>query len=526
MSANSILINIGAKTAQAVSEIGKVNKALGEQMTASEKAGVAIKKAAVPAAAALTALGGGALYAAGKASDLGESVNAVEKVFGPASSTIKAFGREAAKNAGLSERAFNQLATSTGSLLTNMGYSQKEAADASVELAQRAADMASVFNTDVDTALSAINAGLRGEAEPLRAFGVGLSDAAVKSKALEMGLYSGKGALDANAKAAATQALIMEQTAKVAGDFADTADGAANAQRVMGAQVENLSAQLGTALLPIIEQVLAAGLAFMDWASQNTGIIQVLAGVVAALAGAVLVANGAMKAYNAIALVVTTTQKLFNAEKRAAALLWARSTAAAVANRVALLASNAAMLVVKGATMAWTVAQRALNLALTMNPIGLVVAAIAALVAGLVLAYQKSETFRNIVDKVASVLKGAVLGAVNAVKGAFNGLVNALQSAWNWMKNLIGKAGELLGKLNPFKGIGNILGGIFGKSAPIIAPSYGAPATRAGGYPRTTRTAAPTIVVQGSINPHRTAQEIGWMLAGARVRTGFAGVRA
>lgn len=47
---------------------------------------------------------------------------------------------------------------------------------------------------------------------------------------------------------------------------------------------------------------------------------------------------------------------------------------------------------------AWTIAQAALNLVMALNPVGLVVIAIAALVAGIVVAYNKSETFRNIVN--------------------------------------------------------------------------------------------------------------------------------
>lgn len=50
-------------------------------------------------------------------------------------------------------------------------------------------------------------------------------------------------------------------------------------------------------------------------------------------------------------------------------------------------------------TRAWAAAQAMLNVVMTANPIGLVIVAIAALAAGLYVAYQKSETFREIVDK-------------------------------------------------------------------------------------------------------------------------------
>ena len=85
--------------------------------------------------------------------------------------------------------------------------------------------------------------------------------------------------------------------------------------------------------------------------------------------------------------------------------------------KVAQIASAVASGVVRVATMAWTAAQWLLNAALTANPIGLVIVAVMALVAGLVLAYTKSETFRNIVT------------------GAFNAVKRAAVSAFNWVKS-------------------------------------------------------------------------------------------
>ena len=44
--------------------------------------------------------------------------------------------------------------------------------------------------------------------------------------------------------------LLMQQTDKFAGDFANTADGAANAQRVLSAELENFQAAIGSDMLP------------------------------------------------------------------------------------------------------------------------------------------------------------------------------------------------------------------------------------------------------------------------------------
>jgi phage-related protein len=79
--------------------------------------------------------------------------------------------------------------------------------------------------------------------------------------------------------------------------------------------------------------------------------------------------------------------------------------ATVVGVNAAMTAFQAVSAIAKASTVAWTIAQYALNIALTANPIGIIVVAIAALVAGLILAYKNSETFRNIVDQVFAAVK-------------------------------------------------------------------------------------------------------------------------
>jgi hypothetical protein len=189
---------------------------------------------------------------------LAESVNATEKVFGEAADQISLFGDQAAQMAGLSKREFNELATLTGSLLTNMGYGLSDAASESVNLTQRAADMASVFNVDVSEALTAINSGLRGETEPLRRFGVQLSDTTIRAKAVEMGLAETSAEVTAHGRALAAVQLVYDQTSKLQGDFADTSQDQANATRIMAAEWENFKATIGGATIPAITGVVRA----------------------------------------------------------------------------------------------------------------------------------------------------------------------------------------------------------------------------------------------------------------------------
>jgi len=81
------------------------------------------------------------------------------------------------------------------------------------------------------------------------------------------------------------------------------------------------------------------------------------------------------------------------------------------------------MQIVAAVTKAWAVAQLILNAAFLANPLTWVVIGIVALVAAIVIAYKRSETFRNIVQ-----------GALRAVGAAFTWLKDKALAAFQWIK--------------------------------------------------------------------------------------------
>jgi len=91
--------------------------------------------------------------------------------------------------------------------------------------------------------------------------------------------------------------------------------------------------------------------------------------------------------------------------------------AAVVTVNAAIAAWTAVTMIAQGAAKAWTAAQWLLNAALAANPIGLVIVAVAALVAAFVIAYKTSDTFRAIVDR------------------AFDAVLRAAQAVWSWLKS-------------------------------------------------------------------------------------------
>lgn len=184
------------------------------------------------------------------ASDLQESFSKVGVVFDDQAVKVRAFAKGAADAIGQSEQQALEATGTFGNLFVAMGIGGSAAADMSIQLVKLASDLASFNNVSPEDALLALRAGLVGETEPLRRFGVNLNEATLKQKALQLGLKATGTTLDASTKAQAAYALIFEQTTTAQGDFARTSENLANQQRTLAAQWTDAKAALGEGLLP------------------------------------------------------------------------------------------------------------------------------------------------------------------------------------------------------------------------------------------------------------------------------------
>lgn len=187
------------------------------------------------------------------ASDLNETVSKVGVVFGDAAADMLAWGKNAATAMGMSQNQALSAAGTYGNLFVSMGITGDAAATMSQKMVGLAADLASFNNASPEETLAALQSGLVGETEPLRKFGINLNDATLRQKALDLGLVSStKDVLPPAIKAQAAYALILDQSTTAQGDFTRTSSGLANQQRISQAKMEDLSATIGTKLLPVI----------------------------------------------------------------------------------------------------------------------------------------------------------------------------------------------------------------------------------------------------------------------------------
>jgi hypothetical protein len=194
------------------------------------------------------------------ASDQVESLNKAKVVFGDASESVIRFSDNSAKSFGISKAAALEAAGGFGAMLQTAGLAEDASADMSVTMVKLAGDMASFNNQDPSEMLERLRSGLAGEAEPLRKFGVFLSEARVQTEAVNLGLAKQGEALTEAQKVQARYSLILQDTNKQQGDFGRTlGESLPNQIRVAKAEFVDLQAELGTALLPALTDLLKAG---------------------------------------------------------------------------------------------------------------------------------------------------------------------------------------------------------------------------------------------------------------------------
>ena len=223
-----------------------------------------IGKAAKVAAKAFLALGVAAAGAAvviakqaiSAASDFSEEISKSQVIFGDASKEIKKFAENAANALGQSKTQALSAASTFAVFGKSAGLTGKELGTFATKFVTLASDLASFHTTSPEEAINAIGSALRGEAEPIRKYGVLLNDATLKNEALALGLIkTTKEALTPANKVLAAQAAIYKQTSDAQGDFAKTSDGLANSQRILAANITNIQVTLGESLLPTVLKV-------------------------------------------------------------------------------------------------------------------------------------------------------------------------------------------------------------------------------------------------------------------------------
>jgi hypothetical protein len=344
--------------------IDKAIKEFKQLETVGEKAQFAIKKAAVPAAAALTAVAG-ALGLAAKAAAEDEQqqailANTMQNVVGATDATVAATEDMISAMSRATGTADSELRPAFAALLVgtkNVG----EATDA-LSLAQ---DIAISTGTDLATVSDALAKAYAGNMKGLQALSPEMK-----------GLIKEGASLDT---------VMMTLSDNFGGAAARSAETAAGKFKILKNSLAETQESIGAALLPVLQKVLPYLQAMADWAQRNPTAFLIIAGTISAVAAAIV----------------------------------------------------------------------AVNVAMALNPFGLIAVGIAAVVTGIAIAYTKFESFRNIVNVV---LNGLIAG-FEMFANSFIGAINIIIDGINLINPFtdIGKIGKI--------SLGRIGGGAAGAEA-------------------------------------------------------------
>lgn len=185
--------------------------------------------------------------------ELEQQLGGVEVVFSEHAESMRKSAATAYKDMGLSESDYLAKANKMGALLKGSGFDTGYASAMSQQVMQRASDVASIMGVDVKDAMEAVTGAAKGNFTMMDNLGVAMNDTTLQAYAQEKGL----GKLETTQqKVNAAMQMFLDKTKYAAGNYARENDTFSGSLTTAKAQLENLTADLGTQLLPTATSLL------------------------------------------------------------------------------------------------------------------------------------------------------------------------------------------------------------------------------------------------------------------------------
>lgn len=436
MEVANLFVKISADTENAINKLNKFDdhfKQIGANLM---KVGVGMTATLTTS---LTAVGTKAFDMAAQFSD---AVGATDQIFKDSSDVMKDWASNLETYYGVAETEALTYANTMGAMLQNIGgLSQDEAAKQSQSLVQLAGDLSAMFGGTTESAVQALTGALKGNNTMLDNYGMAVTEATIKSKALEMGLIKEGQEMDLASKQAATLALIMEQAGAATGQAERESDGSSGTVKTLQTEMANLTKTLGEELLPIITPIIRDIVDLVKkFSSLDDGTKKLIVkiGLFLAVAGPIITVIGGI-----ISVVGTV-------------IGWFGGLALALSSVIGWIIVAVGQVAI---FIGWIGA--------IMTPVGWVIAGIGALIAIIALINFDSvkegvinawkwvvEKFTAIVDFISNIDlfqagKDLLTGLWNGIKDIWNGL-------WNWVSDIGKKISDaILGKQNEINDFNN-----------------------------------------------------------------------
>ena len=249
--------SVGLLTIAFGADLRGFDKAMKKAQRSIKKFGVSMQRTGQNLTRNLTIpLAGLGIAAIKMASDFEETDTKFKTVFSSIQREAEHTAKVFKQSFGLSSKAAKQMLGDTGDLLVGFGFTEKEALDLSKQVNELAVDLASFtnFSGGAEGASLALTKALLGERESIKSLGIAITEADLKSFAKDLGLNFKE--LDRVGKATLTYKLALKQSSKAVGDFSRTSEGFANQTRILFGELQDLSVEIGSKLLPVAKKIL------------------------------------------------------------------------------------------------------------------------------------------------------------------------------------------------------------------------------------------------------------------------------
>lgn len=189
-------------------------------------------------------------------SELTESQNRLQYVFGESAGAVTEFARTSARDFGLTENSATRFSSTFGGILSASGIASNELASFSENLTKMTGDLASFYDVDQDVFFRKLQAGLAGNAAALRTYGINVSATNLELYRMSKGIQTAYKDMDQVSRVTLRYNYIVESASQAQGDFARTQFTWANQIRLLKSQFMSLASIVGgyfvKTLLPVV----------------------------------------------------------------------------------------------------------------------------------------------------------------------------------------------------------------------------------------------------------------------------------
>jgi hypothetical protein len=197
------------------------------------------------------------------ARDLERNMFSLNTVFGNLSPQMEQFTKDA-QNIGLSQKDAAKASVFLGSVLKQSGFSMEDVTAQSQKLVGLGVDLAATYGYDVQEALLGMTALFRGEYDPIEKFGVAMKQSEINSELAARGLDKLEGSARRNAEQIIRMELLYQRAADATGAFTGQSGNLFVEQKKLQAQFENMQAEIGQGLLPVMGSLVQALVPLVD----------------------------------------------------------------------------------------------------------------------------------------------------------------------------------------------------------------------------------------------------------------------